>query len=80
MTNFKINLPETFKLQLDLTESKILVYNKSRSIVHEMDATNIPEIVDYIKSDSRHNGLKTFVHGFIEDNLLVVVHRSDGDW
>lgn len=79
MTEFKINLPETFKLQFD--GENVIVSNRAGNIVHEMDATNMPSIVDYIRSDPKAGDSDiTYVNGFIEDNLLVIVHREHGDW
>lgn len=68
---------QIFKLQLSLSpKGRILVYNRDQSIMHEFDADSVPHLVDYIKSDKMHNGLKTYVNGFIENGLLVVESRA----
>lgn len=75
MAGIKVHTPEIFKVQESIApKGRILVYNEDRSIVHEFDATNVPELVDYVRDDPNLYG-KTYVWGFIEDNLLVVERR-----
>ena len=68
---------QIFKLQLSLSpKGRILVSNRNQGIIHEFDADSAPHLVDYIKQDKRWGGKKTFVKGFIEDNLLVIEERA----
>jgi hypothetical protein len=65
---------QDFKLQLDLRKERILISNRDRTIIHEMGATSM--LIDYM------GGLhKIYVKGFIdENNLLVIVNKTYGDW
>lgn len=70
----KITLPQTYKLQLSRDDSKILVYNRDKSVTHEFDADSVPHLIDYI-SDDPYFDFQTFAHGYIQDNMLVIVNR-----
>ena len=70
---FRINLPEVWKVHYD--GEYITVSNRAQNIGHQMEP--IPAVVDYIRADvwSGESDI-TYVNGFIEDNLLVIISRA----
>ncbi len=74
---FRINLPEIWKVHYD--GEYIIVSNRANNIVHQMEP--VPAVVDYIRADYVKTYVDTtYVNGFIEDNLLVILNRAFGDW